>query len=1313
MKKYLYLIALSLLQLFSPWSFAQTPTDYCRNPGNGDNIWINKVRVNDWSIQTGDNNGYSLTLFRGISLEAGAAYTLELEPAGLIRTRDTLYWQVWVDRNRDKDFDDADEEVYRGKSLQRQIHRGKFTAPAGLINGESRLRVMLSLNKFETACNAGKNTVETEDHDIEIVSSDKCNPPQSSKISIRDIAWNSAVFEAKGLDVSYYFWEFGDGKHIQKTGGQSQDTFSFKFLSELTQYQVRLSVMCRNGRVSDYSDPVTFKTPAKPCNPLNANLFRAFDLTASSATLVSGTFPDSVYYQFFYRQQGQTAWIESPLLKTPRWPITDLRANTTYEYRALLYCKRDLSSVSPFSEIAKFTTSIEYCSSPLAQSIRSKIQGDSLVLLEFLDPGKLYKTISWRYRKPGSSTWTYLPANQNYIKVENPSDRYEVAAQGLCPAGTLSEWGQHTLTVEACSAPSLADLQIKKVGYKSVEIHYAKTWHPFIHIRFRPLNTGEWQEQIRTDSLIKIEPLTPATRYEVQIQRFCTFREGSEFSASLEFTTADFPCNLPDPVTFQASSVKETSAVLNCAEVANATRYFFYYRKKGEFVWASTVVSKYNRAEISELQPNTVYEYQVGITCSYSDEFVSSPLSQIMQFKTLGGGEVPCSLSSDQVKIADEGPAAVRLSCTLNAPRYFWSYRKKGEVNWPIEGSTLVNTYVFSELSADVNYEFGVRVSCGNGKITDRVILNHTTGCSPVRRQDVSYRAGELFETYFRASNPAFASFSWRYRPKKPDNTGEWVYLISDNGAELLLENLFEPVYEIQVRGWCKVSGKWSDWLESISFTPRQCALPSKLIFYTRVFNDTSLSVLAENSEERWYSTKFTWIYRPTGTEEEWSKPIVTDENLLSLNGLIPGVSYDVKVEVFCIEGYKTTYTQTHTFQMPLICVRPDAKKMLISKITANSAQLNFNYVSAIEQELRYRRRGSQDNYTHQRFANTWELKALSNLAAKTVYELQVRVVCSTKDTLWSQPLYFSTKACNLPYAGEIVIQSISKDAVVAVADFPEFNSADSVFTYQWQYKNKQAKQWKSLADARSKQVTMRTLKLDSIYDVKLVLKCKNNPADSIQFSHSFKVYVDECAQAPEASWLIGTYESTYGNYNVNCTLPPNYYFDLRYWIKNEQGHTALELMHVPSIQCTYQISGVNLYEGQTLYLQHRLRCPSGNIGPWSDTFEFTRKKQLWESISETALRINAADRSLVLSPNPTSGQFNILLPNQTQVNNQTAWLEIYNLAGQRVQSLNMPITSGDVLSLDLSNQKSGMYIVRLKLGSQWFSARLIIGADR
>lgn len=145
---------------------------YCTSNGNStEDEYINRVQLEnlDNNNSGASTDGYSN--FKGISmipdLTAENSYTISITPAWT----GTVYsegYTVWIDYNKDGDFEDADEEVFTKAPTQDLTVSGTFTIPDGLTAGNTTMRVSMQYNETPTSCGVF-DFGEVEDYLVNIV----------------------------------------------------------------------------------------------------------------------------------------------------------------------------------------------------------------------------------------------------------------------------------------------------------------------------------------------------------------------------------------------------------------------------------------------------------------------------------------------------------------------------------------------------------------------------------------------------------------------------------------------------------------------------------------------------------------------------------------------------------------------------------------------------------------------------------------------------------------------------------------------------------------------------------------------------------------------------------------------------------------------------------------------------------------------------------------------------------------------------------------------------------------------------------------
>ncbi len=149
---------------------------------------------------------------------------------------------------------------------------------------------------------------------------------------------------------------------------------SYRFINGLTSnttYQCRVKTNCLDGKVSVWSNPITFTTSADACDrPLATS---ASGITATSATINWSSIPDASKYKIFYKEAGQswiTIYVNAP---TASYNLSGLLSNQKYFYKVKTKCPFGWTNWYPkdqFITSASFTNDMQSRSTIDVQAIQ-------------------------------------------------------------------------------------------------------------------------------------------------------------------------------------------------------------------------------------------------------------------------------------------------------------------------------------------------------------------------------------------------------------------------------------------------------------------------------------------------------------------------------------------------------------------------------------------------------------------------------------------------------------------------------------------------------------------------------------------------------------------------------------------------------------------------------------------------------------------------------------------------------------------------------------------------------------------------------
>lgn len=140
---------------------------YCVTKSSTKYEWIANFTLGTINNTTGASlTGYSDYTNLSATLTKGSTYSAYFK-AAYKSTYYTEYWTIWIDYNKDGDFDDLGEKLGTGSSKDILSHYITFTVPTTAITGTTRLRINMNDVGYYTACTSNKYG-ETEDYTVNL-----------------------------------------------------------------------------------------------------------------------------------------------------------------------------------------------------------------------------------------------------------------------------------------------------------------------------------------------------------------------------------------------------------------------------------------------------------------------------------------------------------------------------------------------------------------------------------------------------------------------------------------------------------------------------------------------------------------------------------------------------------------------------------------------------------------------------------------------------------------------------------------------------------------------------------------------------------------------------------------------------------------------------------------------------------------------------------------------------------------------------------------------------------------------------------------
>jgi chitodextrinase len=305
--------------------------NYCASQSsNVNDEYIGNVQLNTINNTSGaqfysDFTNISTTLTKGdnYNISITAIWTGTVYNEG---------YAVWIDYNKDGDFDDAGEQVFTRSATNQSPVSGSFTIPEAAVEGATRMRVSMKYNAVPTACESF-TWGEVEDYtviiegsgpDIEAPTAPTNLTASNTTQTTTDLSWNASTDNVgvTGYDV------YQDGVLIASV---TTTNYQVNGLNPSTSYTFFVRAKDAAGNVSGNSNTanVTTLTPPDSEAPTAPTNLTASNTTQSTTDLSWTASTDNigvVAYDVF--QDGTlVASVSSTTLQ-----VTGLAASTNYSF---------------------------------------------------------------------------------------------------------------------------------------------------------------------------------------------------------------------------------------------------------------------------------------------------------------------------------------------------------------------------------------------------------------------------------------------------------------------------------------------------------------------------------------------------------------------------------------------------------------------------------------------------------------------------------------------------------------------------------------------------------------------------------------------------------------------------------------------------------------------------------------------------------------------------------------------------------------------------------------------------------------------
>ncbi|CAM1362221.1 GEVED domain-containing protein [Tenacibaculum xiamenense] len=234
---------------------------YCSSKGNSvKDEYIQGVKLGGINNSSGGGNGY--TDFTSIStdLNKGKTYSISITPKWTGNTYAEGYG-VYIDYNRDGDFEDENEIVWTKAPTKTSPVNGSFKVPNQVSVGETRMRVVMRYNEPAKSCGVYKYG-ETEDYTVTIKNSETDTEAPTAPNGLVasavtqtsvELNWNESTDNVQVVGYDVY-------RGSIKVKSISGTTAYITGLTPNTSYSFSVKAKDADGNISGFSNKVNVKT---------------------------------------------------------------------------------------------------------------------------------------------------------------------------------------------------------------------------------------------------------------------------------------------------------------------------------------------------------------------------------------------------------------------------------------------------------------------------------------------------------------------------------------------------------------------------------------------------------------------------------------------------------------------------------------------------------------------------------------------------------------------------------------------------------------------------------------------------------------------------------------------------------------------------------------------------------------------------------------------------------------------------------------------------------------------------------------------
>ncbi len=223
--------------------YSPAEDEYCESKsGNSNYFYIQQVQVGSFS-NSSTASTYSDFTSKIIPMDIGETYSVTLTP-GYTYGSYPVGFRVWIDFNRDNDFDDSGEMIF--EETNSGAVSSSITIPASANQGTTRMRIVMNYNSYADQCGT-ISYGEVEDYTVNLSETGiSCEAPTTNATATSansiSLSWNDS-----GTDSYSVYYRQENGSWNNPASGLTVTSYVINGLNENTAYDIAVVSVCADG----------------------------------------------------------------------------------------------------------------------------------------------------------------------------------------------------------------------------------------------------------------------------------------------------------------------------------------------------------------------------------------------------------------------------------------------------------------------------------------------------------------------------------------------------------------------------------------------------------------------------------------------------------------------------------------------------------------------------------------------------------------------------------------------------------------------------------------------------------------------------------------------------------------------------------------------------------------------------------------------------------------------------------------------------------------------------------------------------------